>query len=258
MPFTPAHAAAALPLLRFRLVPSALVVGTMAPDFEYFLRFAPGGGFGHTIPGAFLQSLPLALIVLWIFHAIVKAPLVQLLPDGVRSRIAARARFRFGGPVGFLLIAASALVGIATHLAWDSFTHFDTWPYRHVEWLRQATNLPVLGLTAHFAILQLVSSVGGMLILCAWAAHWYRVTAPIRSDDEGEALPVRRRYMVLAGIVAAAALAAIIRAAIVLTDPDYQWVMVLGDGVATGIAVAWWMLVLYAIFPARRRARVQI
>ena len=259
MPFTPAHAAAALPLLRFRLVPSALVVGTMAPDFEYFLRFAPGGGFGHTIPGAFLQSLPLALIVLWIFHAVVKAPLVQLLPHGVRRRIAVRAeRFRFGGPARFLLIVVSALVGIATHLAWDSFTHFDTWPYHHVEWLRRATNLPILGLTAHFAILQLVSSAAGMLIVGAWVAHWYRVIAPMRGDDEEEAMPARRRYTVLAGIAAGAALAAIIRAAIVFANPDYLWVMVLGDGAVTGIAVAWWLLVLYAIFPARRRARVQI
>jgi len=184
---------------------------------------------------------------------------VQLLPHGVRRRIAVRAeRFRFGGPARFLLIVVSALVGIATHLAWDSFTHFDTWPYHHVEWLRRATNLPILGLTAHFAILQLVSSAAGMLIVGAWVAHWYRVTTPMRGDDEEEAMPARRRYTVLAGIAAGAALAAIIRAAIVFANPDYLWVMVLGDGAVTGIAVAWWLLVLYAIFPARRRARVQI
>src|SRR5579859_6852423 len=111
MPFTPAHAAAALPFRRSRLVLSALIVGTLAPDFEYFLRFAPGGGWGHTFAGAFLLSLPLALAVLWMFHAVVKAPLMQLFPDALRQRIPAKP-FRFGRPSRFLLIGVSALVGI--------------------------------------------------------------------------------------------------------------------------------------------------
>ena len=37
MPFTLAHAAAALPLRRFKLVWSALVIGSFAPDFWLFM-----------------------------------------------------------------------------------------------------------------------------------------------------------------------------------------------------------------------------
>ena len=64
MPFTVSHAAAALPFRRARLVTSALVVGTMAPDFEYFLPLKTHDTFGHTFPGILVLTLPVALLVL--------------------------------------------------------------------------------------------------------------------------------------------------------------------------------------------------
>ncbi|MFY9676569.1 MAG: DUF4184 family protein [Terriglobales bacterium] len=72
MPFTPAHIAAAYPFRRTRFVWSALIVGTMAPDFEYFLRMALEARHGHSFPGVFLLTLPLALVTLWLFHKFVK------------------------------------------------------------------------------------------------------------------------------------------------------------------------------------------
>src|ERR1700733_2396374 len=97
MPFTLSHAAAVLPLRRMNLVPSALVVGTFAPDLEYFARLSPGDGYGHTWPGTFLLTLPLALLTLWIFHVFVKQPVVAILPEGFQRRLAPYlGRFRFG------------------------------------------------------------------------------------------------------------------------------------------------------------------
>ncbi len=88
MPFTLAHSAAALPFRRLRLVPSALVIGTFAPDFEYFLRVTHSGRFGHTLVGSFVFTLPVALVVLWIFHTFVKVPVTMLLPDAIQRRLA--------------------------------------------------------------------------------------------------------------------------------------------------------------------------
>jgi Domain of unknown function (DUF4184) len=62
VPFTLAHGAAALPFRRLHLVFSGLLVGTFAPDFEYFLRLSPDDGFGHTLLGTFVLTLPLALL----------------------------------------------------------------------------------------------------------------------------------------------------------------------------------------------------
>ena len=124
MPFTLAHGAAALPFRRSRLIPSALLIGTFAPDFEYFLRFSAHDRFGHTLFGSFVLTLPLALVVLWLFHNFAKVPVIRLLPNQLQMRLANHlGKFRFGGWRRFALIVASVLVGIATHLLWDSFTH---------------------------------------------------------------------------------------------------------------------------------------
>src|SRR5581483_4447682 len=128
MPFTLSHAAAALPLRRLKLVTSALVIGTLAPDFEYFLRLSPDDGYGHTLQGTFVLTLPLAIVTLALFHAFVKVPLAGLFPDNVERRLINHINeFRFAGGARFALIVVSILTGIATHLAWDSFTHSGTW-----------------------------------------------------------------------------------------------------------------------------------
>lgn len=255
MPFTPAHAAAALPFLRSRLVRSALIVGTLAPDFEYFLRMAPGGGFGHTFAGAFLLSLPLALAVLWIFHALIKAPLVQLFPDGIRLRLAPQmGPFRFGGPARFMLIVVSALIGIATHITWDSFTHSYTWPYRHFHLLRERLPAPVLGSVALVKVLQHVSTAVGLILLALWVMRWYRTTEP-RRGARRSLLPPSRRWLVGGTIGAVAMFGGILRAALILSTGSNtdHWEKAIGDGVVTLIALAWWMLVAYAAFVSTRR-----
>jgi hypothetical protein len=255
MPFTPAHAAAALPFRPLRLVTSALVVGTMAPDFEYFIRLSPGSGFDHTFAGAVLLSLPLALVVLWIFHTLLKVPLVQLFPDAVRLRLAPyMGPLRFGGPPRFALIAASALIGIATHIAWDAFTHPGTWPYRHIALLRGSLPVPFAGPVASVKILQLGSSAVGIVLLAVWLLLWYRRTAP--SGGEAEAtIPVWQRWLVIGCIAAAATLGGVIRGVAVmdLEGLAFYRQAVVADGVVTAIALSWWLLVVYAIVVSRRR-----
>src|SRR5438045_2424069 len=116
MPFTLAHTAAALPLRRTKLVWSALLIGTMAPDFEYFVRLAPDDGYGHTLAGTFLLTLPLALLALWLFHTFVKVAVIGLLPNAIRNRLAKSIHeFHWGGAAHFAMIIISILVGIATH-----------------------------------------------------------------------------------------------------------------------------------------------
>ena len=253
MPFTPAHSAAALPFLRTRLVPSALIVGAMAPDFEYFLRLAPGGGFGHTIAGAFLLSLPLAMAVLWLFHALVKEPLVRLFPDALRLRIVSGA-FRFGGSGRFILIVLSLLIGIATHILWDSLTHSTMWPAHHFPWLTQRQYVPFVGRwIEHCALLQQVSSILGVVLLCAWLVRWYRNTAPIHTAANVP-VPAARRWLVLGCIVAVACAGTLFRAVLVLLTPGlrHPWATLIGDSVTTLIALAWWALVLYALMSTRK------
>ena len=247
MPFTPAHAAAALPFRRSRLVPSALVIGTCAPDFEYLLRLAPRGRFGHTPLGALVLTLPVALLVLWMFHAFVKQPAAILLPEAVRHRLPHTSdKFRFGGPAGFLLIIASILVGIATHLLWDSFTHPNTWPCRHWEILRQPFILPIIGEMPLFKILQHSSTVVGMVIVAAWLLLWYRTTPP--STVLTKTLPPMQKTAILALMMTIALVGAILRGLSGRSPGNFSFKHFAARAVVTALALTWWQLLAYAFF----------
>ena len=250
-----------MPFRRLRLIPSAVVVGAMAPDFEYFLRFAPTGGFGHTFAGAFLLSLPLALLVLCAFHLLVKAPLIELLPDPWRLRLGVhKKKFRFGGVGRFLLIAVSALTGIATHIVWDSFTHRFMWPVSHWAFLRVRIHVPVLGAIPLFRVLQHASTVAGVVVLCVFVTNWYRQTEP-HIDRESAGLSASRRWFIVGSICLLAFVGGMVRSAMLIWfqgfDLDREDTVAVG--VVTGIALAWWLLVAYAVVVrVRRRSVVRV
>jgi Domain of unknown function (DUF4184) len=253
MPFTLAHSAAALPFRRLPLVPSALVIGTFAPDFEYFLRLGPNGRFGHTLPGTFILTLPLGLLALWIFHALVKRPAAMLMPDALRNRLVNYlGEFRFGGPARFLLIAASILLGIATHLLWDSFTHAGTWFYAHWPLLRASLSLPVLGPTPYYKVFQHGSTIVGSGVVGVWLALWYRSSVPT-TQVPAEAPSARQRFVIVAVILLVAAGGAILR---VVAGTGFPVTLhnkkVIGEAVVTAIALVWWQLVGLWRYQARR------
>lgn len=248
VPFTLAHAAAALPFRRRRLVPSALVIGTFAPDFEYLLRLTPRDRFGHTLIGSFVLTLPLALLVLWIFHAFVKVPAAMLLPEAIQRRLQDHLGiFRFGGAARFLRIIASILLGVATHLLWDSFTHSTTWPYRHWSILRKPFTLPILGQVALYKILQHGSTVVGIGILSVWLLHWYRTTPP--STHLRESLPAGRKAAVIAVVTTVAVVGSITRAVVGIGTPieHFAFNKFVIQAVVTAMALVWWQLVAYGL-----------
>lgn len=253
MPFTLAHAAAALPLRRFGLVWSALVVGTMAPDFEYFAVLAPSDRYGHTLRGTLLLTLPLGLLVLWLFHRVVKAPLEELFPYEIRRRLGrAMDEFQFGPARRFGVIVISLLVGIATHLIWDSFTHPNTWLYRRWPLLREAYSLPVFGARPIYQMLQHGSTLLGVAILAVWVVRWYRSAAvdSVEADDSAQ-------WWILVRITAIAFAGAMTRAFLGIGIPESQLgrTRFVGLWIVTLIALMWWQLVLIGIWRTRLARR---
>src|SRR5262245_13712318 len=122
MPFTAAHPAIVLPLIgRFRVpyATSALVVGAMAPDFEYFLRLRPIATISHSLLGVVVFCLPASALVLMAYHLIAKRPATLLLPDWVRRRLA-RAMDNCRPSVRDLgMLALLIMIGALSHIAWD-------------------------------------------------------------------------------------------------------------------------------------------
>lgn len=174
MPFTISHSAAVLPFRRTRLVFSALVVGSMSPDFPYFLLLTDRNHFGHTLPGLFFFCLPAGLIVLYAYYKFLRAPALALMPDAIRRRMPADANFRFKPTTQFLWIVVSLLLGAVTHILWDGWTHMNGIFVRHFVELRHGT--PFLPKMPWFGLLQQLSSVVGLLIILVATLRWIRRT----------------------------------------------------------------------------------
>ncbi len=128
MPFTLAHVAAVLPLLRSRKArwsATGLVLGSIAPDFEKFLRLSAHNSHSHSWLSLFYFSCPVAVGLAFVFHGVVRNPLITYLPRPLRQRLA---RYRsFDWPSYFRQhygrVLGSVLLGATMHLVWDSFTH---------------------------------------------------------------------------------------------------------------------------------------
>lgn len=165
-----------LPLHRRGLVFSALVIGSMAPDFEYFFGLARP--VSHSFPGVISFTLPLAIVVLIIFHALVKWPLISLLPCGLQARMIGPAqRFQWWPPARLALILASLSIGIATHLFWDSFTHVDGWCVIHWRVLQSSAFALLHRQFRVFQLLQVGGTALGMFALALNFARWYKRAA---------------------------------------------------------------------------------
>ena len=130
MPFTFSHPALVIPLLRRRqripwLSATGLITGSVAPDFEKFFRLQLASGHSHTLASIFYFSLPVSVALAFVFHLLVRRPLVAHLPKGLQRRVVSYQEFdwphyfrqHYGG------VLLSMVLGAASHLFWDMFTH---------------------------------------------------------------------------------------------------------------------------------------
>lgn len=128
MPFTFSHPAIVLPLYylpkKTRSI-TGLVIGSMSPDFEKFLRMSSHDGFSHTWPAIFYFNLPLTILLSFAFHQMVRNPLIDNLPLFLKKRLQPYEKLNWLSyfKEHYLIIILSILVGVVSHLTWDSFTH---------------------------------------------------------------------------------------------------------------------------------------
>jgi hypothetical protein len=141
MPFTfLAHQAPVLPL-KWRWARHVsgvgLVLGSMAPDFGYFLIGMHATRDWHRAHGAVLYCLPLAMTLHLLITRLLAAPLARHVPQlgAFRLREWAYLEAQPRTLRHFAVVAVSILFGVGTHLAWDLFTHEGSWMGDHVPFL---------------------------------------------------------------------------------------------------------------------------
>ncbi|WP_164931948.1 DUF4184 family protein [Janthinobacterium sp. 17J80-10] len=203
MPFTFAHPAAIIPLhraLRRHGVLSALIIGSMVPDFQNFLPFDVDRSESHSIAGMFWFCLPVGLLAYLLFHLVLERPLRHLLPPVIAARMGEPQRMPLPSASGPLILL-SLLLGIVTHLAWDAFTHYSI-----------VTVLVIPPLSEHlfsigeyhvypYKLLQHASTLAGTLLVGQWI--WRGLQRPDLPHAPPSALLARRSRRTIIGILLA-------------------------------------------------------
>jgi hypothetical protein len=127
MPFTFSHPAVVLPfnyLSRKWLSLTGLVIGSMTPDFEYFLRMRVLSIYSHTWPGLFWYDAPLGFVLTLVYITLVKDNLIHHLPPYLNKRFSVYKNTGEKWHWHYLpMVLLSVVIGAATHIFWDSFTH---------------------------------------------------------------------------------------------------------------------------------------
>lgn len=135
MPFTLAHPAAVLPFRRFTprsLNFPALVSGSLSPDAGYCFARLGVDKFSHGFVGSLAFCLPVGVAMVALFYGL-RSSIVGLLPVKQRDICLPLCRRPAGSP---LLVILSVMLGVWTHLLWDSFTNKQGWFVERWEVLR--------------------------------------------------------------------------------------------------------------------------
>ncbi|RKR89645.1 uncharacterized protein DUF4184 [Micromonospora pisi] len=200
MPFTGSHPAAVLPFMRSGLVPSALVIGSMAPDLPYFVPTTFDGTTTHTLASALTVDVLLGGVAFAVWQAALAPFAIAIAPAALRDRIDSRlprgATFHLRSLRRVAVLAASLALGAVTHVVWDSFTHLGRWGTRHIGWLAEIhAGLP------GYRWAQYASGLIGGAALLGWFVHWWHTSTPQpRTDPRTAPVPRPLAYAIWAFI----------------------------------------------------------
>jgi len=238
VPFTVSHAAAVLPFLRTPLPAAALVIGSMTPDLPFFVPVHVPRSWTHSVTGAVTVDVLIGLLAIVLWWGVLRAPAIDMMPRPIRERIAPPTWRPTPAGIGWLVLAL--LIGIATHLAWDSFTHG-----HYVSDLLPVLQTPidVVVITVPlYTVLHAISSLVGGAILVVWVVFWLRRVAP--RTDVRTVMSSRVRialWAVLAILFAAVLLGMWVPAALAgryLLDEDFVFSSaVMSIGITTWVAI---------------------
>lgn len=176
MPYTLSHAIAAYPfhaLSRRHLPLSALVAGTISPDYPYFIHLETVGTTSHSPLGLLTECLPASLIILLFYYLFMKPAALALAPRRfVHLAGAAADQSLKLSPLNLILIPFAVILGATTHILWDSFTHSQGWHLvrprfiDHIVFAHTPYAFPI------YKLLQYTSGVVGLILIALWVLRW--------------------------------------------------------------------------------------
>ena len=180
MPFTLSHPAAVVPFSNKKLNLSALIIGSMIPDFDNFFPYLPIIFNPHMLHGLFTFCIPFGFLLWIIFQKVIKKPVLSFFPTSHQLRLANLLedyKFTSLGSLGWVLF--SIWLGGLTHIILDSFTHGYGIFVHIIPFLRVGLfTIGVKPIQVYMA-LQLILSILGILLLMIWYWRWYQRTSKL-------------------------------------------------------------------------------
>jgi hypothetical protein len=152
----------------------------MSPDFEYFFKMSVSSVHSHTIAGLFYFDIPVTVFISLLFHLVVKKNLIHSLPIFLQKKFQPLLEFNI---IKFLkehtwIFLTSALIGAASHVFWDSFTHNNSYFAQNLA-IYKRIHVPFDGVRYPlFYALQHISTGVGLTIVCVYilAMRHYKVS----------------------------------------------------------------------------------
>lgn len=172
MPLSTAHPAIVLPFCKGSkkwVSSTALIIGSITPDIEYLYHLLPNRTFSHNYYHAWWFDLIITLCLAFLFHHIIRNPLINNLPPFLSQRFQQFKPFHW--VAHFIkhcpIIIISAWIGIYSHIIWDDFTHkgsyiVESFSFFHIH----VTTFFGMDIVVH-NLLQQISSIGGTIVVFA-------------------------------------------------------------------------------------------
>ncbi|HEX8039349.1 MAG TPA: DUF4184 family protein, partial [Chryseosolibacter sp.] len=173
---------------------TGLVLGSMTPDFEYFLRMKIQGHYSHTLPGIFFFDLPVGLFLAFVFHNAVRDSLFDNLPAFLSRRLTVFKSFNWNQYFAerWPVVIVSIIIGAASHLFWDGFTHRDGYFVILFPSLKHVVNIFGVGFPVCRILQHLSTLAGGAAI--AW------VLSALPSDPHPKTQVNSRYWLIVAAL----------------------------------------------------------
>ena len=181
MPFTLSHAAIVTPFSTScgkYLSATGLIIGSMVPDFFYFILLNPYFSEGHTWWGIAIYDIPLGICLAYLYHYGIKQTLSYYLPAFLGKRLYQYNSFNWHQyfRTNYLVVIISILTGVLTHFFLDAFTHEEGY-FTHLIPVLENTSYIFNHPVKNWYLLQYLTSVAGLLIL-----YWYYMKIPVTEN----------------------------------------------------------------------------
>ncbi len=169
MPFTFSHPAIILPFAKLEngwLSFTGLIIGSIVPDFEYFIRMDAKSFHGHTLGGLFYFDFTLGILLCFVFHNLIRNSLIKNLPLSLQQRFITFIYFEWNHFFlrNWNLVIVSIFIGIGSHFLLDSFTNSEGFfvsliPFLQMKFIYNGQSLIL------FQVLYYIISIAGLIMI---------------------------------------------------------------------------------------------